>query len=100
MPYGSCVTATALLAVLAVVLTREPTHAALLATAAIFAGLIASYALVLTTGFPLLHPRGGSGRGGRSLHQGDRSHRTRARREPAAATVPRTHPRTTERNPG
>jgi hypothetical protein len=48
--------ATALLAVLAVVLTRKPTQAALLATVAVFAGLIASYALVLTTGFPVLHP--------------------------------------------
>jgi hypothetical protein len=50
------VAATVLLAVLAVVLTRKPMQAALLATAAVFAGLIASYALVLTTGFPVLHP--------------------------------------------
>jgi hypothetical protein len=50
------VAATILLALLAVVLTREPRQAALLATAAVFAGLIASYALVLTTGFPVLHP--------------------------------------------
>jgi hypothetical protein len=50
------VAATVLLAVLAVVLTRKPTQPALLATAAVFAGLIASYALVLTTGFPVLHP--------------------------------------------
>ena len=50
------VAATILLAVLAVVLTSKPGQAALLATAAVFAGLIASYALVLTTGFPLLHP--------------------------------------------
>jgi len=50
------VAAAVLLAVLAVVLTRKPRQAALLATAAVFAGLIASYALVLTTGFPLLHP--------------------------------------------
>ena len=48
--------ATVLLAVLAVVVTRKPTQLALLATAAVFAGLIASYALVITTGFPLLHP--------------------------------------------
>jgi hypothetical protein len=47
--------ATVLLAVLAVVLTRKPTQLALVATTAVFAGLIASYALVLTTGFPLLH---------------------------------------------
>jgi hypothetical protein len=48
--------ATILLAFLAVVLTRGPTQLALVATAAVFAGLIASYALVLTTGFPVLHP--------------------------------------------
>jgi CHASE2 domain-containing sensor protein len=50
------VAATVLLAVLAVVLTRRPTQLALLATTVVFAGLIASYALVITTGFPLLHP--------------------------------------------
>ncbi|MFY9578736.1 MAG: hypothetical protein WAQ33_05380 [Gaiellaceae bacterium] len=48
--------ATVLLAVLAVVVTRKPTQLALLATAAVFAGLIASYAVVITTGFPVLHP--------------------------------------------
>ena len=50
------VVATVLLAALAVVLTRKPTQLALLGTAAVFAGLIASYALVITTGFPILHP--------------------------------------------
>jgi hypothetical protein len=50
------VVATFLLAALAVVLTRRPTQVALLATAAVFAGLIASYAVVITTGFPALHP--------------------------------------------
>jgi CHASE2 domain-containing sensor protein len=50
------VVATGLLAVLAVVLTRRPTQLALVVTAAIFAGLIASYALAITTGFPALHP--------------------------------------------
>jgi hypothetical protein len=50
------VAATVVLAILAVVLTRNPGRRALVATAAVFAGLIASYALVLTTGFPLLHP--------------------------------------------
>jgi hypothetical protein len=49
--------ATVVLAVLAVVLTRKPTQLALVATAAVLAGLIASYALVLTTGFPALHPQ-------------------------------------------
>jgi hypothetical protein len=50
------VVATVLLAVLAVVLTREPTQLGLLGTAAVFAGLITSYALAITTGFPVLHP--------------------------------------------
>jgi drug/metabolite transporter (DMT)-like permease len=50
------VVATVLLAVLAVVVTRKPTQPALHATATVFAGLIASYALVVTTGFPVLHP--------------------------------------------
>jgi hypothetical protein len=50
------VAATVLLAVLAVVLTRKPTQLALVATGALFAGLIARYALVITTGFPVLHP--------------------------------------------
>ena len=50
------VVATVLLAVFAVVLTRKPTELALLGTAAVFAGLIASYALVITTGLPVLHP--------------------------------------------
>jgi hypothetical protein len=50
------VVATVLLAVLAMVVTRKPTQLALLATAAVFAGLIASYALAITTGVPVLHP--------------------------------------------
>lgn len=48
--------ATVLLAVLAVALTRKPTQLALLGTAAVFTGLIVSYALVITTGVPVLHP--------------------------------------------
>ena len=50
------VVATVLLAVLAVVLTRKPTQLALLGTTAVFAGLIASYVLAITTGVPVLHP--------------------------------------------
>ncbi len=50
------VVAAVLLAALAVIVTRKPTQLAVVATAAVFAGLIASYALVTTTGFPLLHP--------------------------------------------
>jgi hypothetical protein len=50
------VATTVLLAVLAVLLTREPTQLALAATAAVFVGLIASYALAVTTGVPVLHP--------------------------------------------
>jgi hypothetical protein len=50
------VAATVLLAALAVLLTRKPTQRALFVTAAVLAGLIASYALVVTAGFPVLHP--------------------------------------------
>jgi drug/metabolite transporter (DMT)-like permease len=50
------VVATVLLAILAVVLTRSPSQHALIATGAVFSGLIVSYALVLTTGVPVLHP--------------------------------------------
>jgi hypothetical protein len=50
------VLATVLLALLAVVLTRSPSQLALVSTLAVFAGLIGSYALVLTTGVPVLHP--------------------------------------------
>jgi hypothetical protein len=44
------------LGVLAVVLTRAPGELALGVTAIVFAGLIASYALATTVGFPILHP--------------------------------------------
>jgi hypothetical protein len=50
------VVATVLLAVLAVVLTRTPSQLTLFGTAAVFVGLIASYALTITTGLPVLHP--------------------------------------------
>jgi hypothetical protein len=50
------VAATVLLGLLAVVLTRKPTPFALLATGAVFAGLIGSYGLVITSGLPVLHP--------------------------------------------
>jgi CHASE2 domain-containing sensor protein len=50
------VVATALLAVLAVALTRNPSQLALVGTAAVFTGLIVSYALAVTTGVPVLHP--------------------------------------------
>ncbi len=50
------VVAAVLLAVLAVVLTRHPSQLALVGTAAVFAGLIASFALAITTGVPVLHP--------------------------------------------
>ena len=49
--------ATELLGLSAVVLTRRPTQPALLAAAAaVLAGLVASYALAITTGIPALHP--------------------------------------------
>lgn len=50
------IVATVLLALLAVILTRNPSQIALTATVALFVGLIASYALVITTGVPVLHP--------------------------------------------
>ena len=59
-----------LLAGLAAVLTSRPSDAALTATAVVFSGLIGSYALAVTTGFPVFHPdvdpvggRDGAGRG-------------------------------------
>ena len=49
--------ATVLLAALVVVLTRSPsTPLVLLATSAVLGGLLASYALAITAGFPGLHP--------------------------------------------
>jgi hypothetical protein len=48
--------ATVLLAALAVALTYNPTQAALAAAVLVFAGLIASYFLAVTTGVPVLHP--------------------------------------------
>jgi hypothetical protein len=50
------VVATVLLAVLAVVLTRNQSRIALAAAAAVFIGLIFSYALAITAGLPVLHP--------------------------------------------
>jgi hypothetical protein len=47
---------TVLLAALAVVLTRRPSEAAFAATALVFAGLIGSYVLAVTTGIPAVHP--------------------------------------------
>ena len=51
------VVAAVLLAALAVAITRRPTQLALLGAAALFAGLILSYALAVTTGVPVLHPK-------------------------------------------
>jgi hypothetical protein len=45
-----------LLAALAVVLTRRPSEATFAATALLFAGLIGSYVLAVTTGIPGVHP--------------------------------------------
>jgi hypothetical protein len=50
------VVATVLLAVLAVALTRRPTQLVLASAAFVLLGLIASYALAVTTGLPVLHP--------------------------------------------
>jgi hypothetical protein len=48
--------ATVLLALLAVAVTYNPTQAVLAAAVLVFAGLIASYFLAVTTGVPVLHP--------------------------------------------
>jgi CHASE2 domain-containing sensor protein len=54
---GGFVVAAVFLAVLAIVLTRRPDNRlALAGAAAVLAGLIGSYALATTTGFPVLHP--------------------------------------------
>ena len=50
------VASAALLAALAVVLTRRPSEAAFAATILVFAGLIGSYVLAVTTGIPAVHP--------------------------------------------
>jgi hypothetical protein len=51
------VASTVLLAVIAVVLTLRPAGALALAGAAlVFAGLLVSYALAVTTGLPVFHP--------------------------------------------
>jgi hypothetical protein len=50
------VVATVLLAALAVGLTLWPGNALGLAAAAVFAGLLVSYMLAVTTGLPVLHP--------------------------------------------
>ena len=54
---GSFALATVLLAAVAAALSRRPGSSAVLAAAgALFAGLIASYALAVTVGLPFLHP--------------------------------------------
>jgi hypothetical protein len=50
------VVAAVLLGVLVVVLTRSPSRVAFAGAAAVFAGLIVSYLLVITTGVPVVHP--------------------------------------------
>ena len=45
-----------LLAAVAVVLTRRPSEAAFAAAVVLFAGLIGSYVLAVTTGIPGVHP--------------------------------------------
>ena len=54
---GGFIAATALLAVLIVALTHRPGgDTALAAAALVFAGLLVSYALAVTSGVPFLHP--------------------------------------------
>ena len=50
------VAASVVLGVLAVVLTLRPGERAFLAAALVFAGLIGSYVLAVTTGIPVVHP--------------------------------------------
>jgi hypothetical protein len=50
------VAATVVLGVVAVVLTLRPSEPAFAATAVVFAGLIGSYVLAVTTGIPVIHP--------------------------------------------
>jgi hypothetical protein len=50
------VAATVVLGVLAVVLTLRPSDQAFAAAALVFAGLIGSYMLAVTTGIPVVHP--------------------------------------------
>ena len=50
------VVATVLLAVVALILTHNQSPFVVVGAAVILAGLIASYALVITTGVPVLHP--------------------------------------------
>ena len=50
------VVAAVVLGVLAVVLTLRPDEPAFAAAALVFAGLIGSYVLAVTTGIPVLHP--------------------------------------------
>lgn len=55
-PGAGFVAATLALGAAAVVLTMHPSPLALSASGAIFAGLIVSYVLAVTTGLPVLHP--------------------------------------------
>jgi hypothetical protein len=48
--------ATVLLAAAALALTRKPSQVVLVATAALFIGLIAGYGFAISTGVPVLHP--------------------------------------------
>jgi len=50
------VAATVVLGALAVVLTLRPSEPAFAAAALVFAGLIGSYVLAVTTGIPVIHP--------------------------------------------
>lgn len=56
-PAAGFLAAAALLGGLAVVLARRPSTTALLGAVAVLGGLLASYALVITSGVPLLHPQ-------------------------------------------
>jgi hypothetical protein len=53
---GGFIASTVLLAALAIWLTMRHDRAAVVSVVAVFAGLIVSYVLATTTGFPVLHP--------------------------------------------
>ena len=55
-PGAGFLVATVLLAALAVALTRRPAQLVLAGAALVLAGLLASYALAVTTGLPVLQP--------------------------------------------
>ena len=69
-----------LLAALAATLSLRPSEAARAATALVFAGLLAAYALVIVTGVPYLHPERETVEGHLRTALGVPTHRLRGHR--------------------